>query len=82
MSDQKAAEQRRSARVMLWPVRAGIAGLCVVEILLLKQLVEAMQLGGFRGNGWWQWGFTFGGLMLALWLLFAAHKGLKRMAQG
>ena len=81
MSERTEAERRKSARVMLWPVRAGIAGILILEILLLRQLTEALSRGGFIGRGWWQWGLTFGGLMIALYMLFSAHRGLTRMAR-
>lgn len=81
MSEQTEAERRKAARVMLWPVRAGIGGIFILEVLLLRQLTEALSRGGFVGRGWWQWGLTFGGLMIALFMLFSAHRGLTRMAR-
>lgn len=75
-------QKRRQAKVMLWPVRVGLAAMFLLGFLLLRQMTEAMQLGGYRGRGWVQFGVTFGGLMLAALFLIYLHRGLSRMARG
>lgn len=75
-------DQRRSARVMIWPVRIGIAAIVVLEVLLLRQLTQALNAGRYPEKALWQWGATFGGLLIALLVLIATHRGLMRMANG
>lgn len=76
------ADQRKSARVMIWPVRIGIAAIVVLEVLLLRQLIQALDVGRYPTKAMWQWGATFGGLLVALLVLVGAQRGLARMAKG
>lgn len=75
-------EKQRQAKVMLWPVRIGLAAMFLLGFFLLRQMTEAMQLGGYRGRGWLQWGITFGGVMISALFLIYLQRGLSRMARG